>query len=208
MSVNFCHNFTSTFSTNIFVSPYITILNFTKKVLTTHYVSIGSVFTKISQFPQLKGSPLNQHLTAQDDLKFRFATDGEGNYGFLKADDSFAPFKSGFSYIGGWVGHCAPVAAGSGQAASSAYEAVIMFDIANNNYTMASPGYSYGTTYTLVDNDYIKITVLNQACTVKAKVNCVRLKNDGTQQSITAGVSFTSSFPSTTASSFYVLAFD
>lgn len=36
---------------------------------------------------------LNQ-LTANDGLDFRFATDGEGNYGYLKADDSFAPFKS------------------------------------------------------------------------------------------------------------------
>lgn len=34
-------------------------------------------------------------LTASDNTKFRFATDGEGNYGFLKADDSFVPFKKG-----------------------------------------------------------------------------------------------------------------
>ena len=34
-------------------------------------------------------------LTAEDNTKFRFATDGEGNYGFLKADDSFVPFKKG-----------------------------------------------------------------------------------------------------------------
>lgn len=33
-------------------------------------------------------------LTAQDGLDFRFATDGEGNYGYLGADDSFIPFKS------------------------------------------------------------------------------------------------------------------
>ena len=37
---------------------------------------------------------INQNLTAKDGLNFRFATDGEGNYGYLKADDSFAPFKS------------------------------------------------------------------------------------------------------------------
>ena len=36
-------------------------------------------------------------LTASDNTKFRFATDGEGNYGFLKADDSFVPFKKGGS---------------------------------------------------------------------------------------------------------------
>lgn len=37
----------------------------------------------------------NKNLTASDDTKFRFATDGEGNYGYLKADDSFIPFKQG-----------------------------------------------------------------------------------------------------------------
>ena len=35
----------------------------------------------------------NKNLTASDDTKFRFATDGEGNYGYLKADDSFVPFS-------------------------------------------------------------------------------------------------------------------
>ena len=38
---------------------------------------------------------LNESLTASDSLTFRFATDGAGNYGYLKADDSFVPFKSG-----------------------------------------------------------------------------------------------------------------
>lgn len=31
-------------------------------------------------------------------MKFQFATDGEGNYGYLGADDSFVPFRS--RYIG------------------------------------------------------------------------------------------------------------
>lgn len=31
-------------------------------------------------------------------IPFRFSVDGEGNYGYLKADDSFVPFKSGDSY--------------------------------------------------------------------------------------------------------------
>ena len=39
-------------------------------------------------------SEQNKNLTASDNLKFRFATDGEGNYGYLAADDSFVPFKS------------------------------------------------------------------------------------------------------------------
>ena len=38
---------------------------------------------------------INASLTASDNTKFRFATDGEGNYGYLKADDSFVPFKKG-----------------------------------------------------------------------------------------------------------------
>lgn len=38
---------------------------------------------------------LNNNLTASDDLQFKFATDGEGNYGFLGADGSLIPFKSG-----------------------------------------------------------------------------------------------------------------
>lgn len=32
-------------------------------------------------------------------MKFQFATDGEGNYGYLGADDSFVPFKSNFKII-------------------------------------------------------------------------------------------------------------
>ena len=44
---------------------------------------------------EAKVEELNNNLPAKDSTKFRFATDGEGNYGYLKADDSFAPFKSG-----------------------------------------------------------------------------------------------------------------
>lgn len=42
---------------------------------------------------EAKVEELNNNLTAKDSTKFRFATDGEGNYGYLKADDSFVPFK-------------------------------------------------------------------------------------------------------------------
>ena len=42
-----------------------------------------------------QGKILNESLEANDGLKFRFSTDGEGNYGYLGADDSFIPFKSG-----------------------------------------------------------------------------------------------------------------
>lgn len=38
---------------------------------------------------------VNSNLTASDGLNFRFSTDGEGNYGYLKGDDTFVPFKGG-----------------------------------------------------------------------------------------------------------------
>lgn len=38
---------------------------------------------------------INNDLVASDNLKFRFASDGEGNHGYLGADDSFIPFNSG-----------------------------------------------------------------------------------------------------------------
>lgn len=43
---------------------------------------------------------LNNSLTASDDLKFQFATDGEGNYGYLDGDDTFVPFsKKKFDWV-------------------------------------------------------------------------------------------------------------
>lgn len=46
---------------------------------------------------------LNNNLQASDGLAFKFATDGAGNYGFLKADDSFVPFSNLKKYIDvGW----------------------------------------------------------------------------------------------------------
>lgn len=42
---------------------------------------------------------INAELTAQDDLQFRFASDGEGNHGYLGADDSFIPFNNIY-YLG------------------------------------------------------------------------------------------------------------
>jgi hypothetical protein len=42
---------------------------------------------------------LSDSLTASDNLKFQFATDGEGNYGYLKGDDTFVPFKGSLELI-------------------------------------------------------------------------------------------------------------
>ena len=47
----------------------------------------------------------NNDLTASDNLKFRFATDGEGNHGYLGADDSFIPFSSGIDFDDGTLVH-------------------------------------------------------------------------------------------------------
>ena len=38
---------------------------------------------------------LDDSLTASDNHKFEFMTDGDGNYGYRGADDSFVPFSSG-----------------------------------------------------------------------------------------------------------------
>jgi len=40
-------------------------------------------------------SAINGDLTASDNHKFEFMTDGDGNYGYRGADDSFVPFSSG-----------------------------------------------------------------------------------------------------------------
>ena len=55
-------------------------------------------------------SDIKDDLTASDGLGFEFMTDGDGNYGYRGADDSFVPFSSGgssnhiaFVYLK-WVG--------------------------------------------------------------------------------------------------------
>ncbi len=75
-------------------------------------------------------SEQNKNLTASDNLKFQFATDGEGNYGYLGADDSFIPFKSGCTLLktikqGGTYTtnkDCIIVACGAGSSSSNASE--------------------------------------------------------------------------------------
>lgn len=44
-------------------------------------------------------TPLNKNLIATDGLKFQFATDGEGKYGYLGADGSLIPFSSNYTII-------------------------------------------------------------------------------------------------------------
>ena len=38
---------------------------------------------------------LNENLTAEDNLQFKFGKDGDGNYGYYGADGSLIPFRSG-----------------------------------------------------------------------------------------------------------------
>ena len=61
----------------------------------TSYTQEGTAFGASDiNATNTKVNELDGNLTASDGLGFRFATDGEGNYGYLKADDSFTPFKS------------------------------------------------------------------------------------------------------------------
>ena len=41
----------------------------------------------------ISNKAVTNQLTSSDGLTFKFATDGEGNYGYLGADDSFIPFR-------------------------------------------------------------------------------------------------------------------
>lgn len=54
--------------------------------------------TVMSQVSAIKGD-----LTASDGLGFKFMTDGDGNYGYRGADDSFVPFSSGGSAGKKWI---------------------------------------------------------------------------------------------------------
>ena len=47
---------------------------------------------------------LNSNLSAGE-LQFKFATDGEGNYGYLGADGSLIPFKNGFTTLSALFQH-------------------------------------------------------------------------------------------------------
>ena len=63
-------------------------------------LSTISAITKEGYVPDaLAVKELNKSLVAEDNLKFRFSTDGEGNYGYLGADDSFIPFKKNVTII-------------------------------------------------------------------------------------------------------------
>ena len=42
---------------------------------------------------------LNENLTAEDNLQFKFGKDGDGNYGYYGADGSLIPFKSDKEYV-------------------------------------------------------------------------------------------------------------
>jgi len=63
-------------------------MSYNIKTETGRQVVAGNVDN--SEYEEIK-----QNLTAEDSLEFKFATDGEGNYGYLKGDGTFTPFKSG-----------------------------------------------------------------------------------------------------------------
>lgn len=66
---------------------------------------------------------INSRLTANDGLVFNFSTDGAGNYGYLRGDGAFVPFKKGGIAI-----------------ASKHYSPV---GVVNDTYTMPEDGYLY-----------------------------------------------------------------
>lgn len=61
---------------------------------TGYYYKIAQLETQKVDLTEINAeiSQINSSLTASDNLKFHFATDGEGNYGFLGADGSLIPF--------------------------------------------------------------------------------------------------------------------
>ena len=63
-------------------------------VMLDNLEDISNVTSKGFLTDALATKKLNESLTANDGLQFKFATDGEGNYGYLGADDSFVPFSS------------------------------------------------------------------------------------------------------------------
>ena len=91
---------------------------------------------------------LGNNLTASDNLKFRFSTDGEGNYGYLGADDSFIPFKSDYSkwkldMIHGWT---------TTETTNKDYEIVFVYNSQESikptiNGVLMQTFYDYGTVH-------------------------------------------------------------
>ena len=69
--------------------------SFDKNKLVKDLDTIGALTEEGYAPDALAIKQINESLVASDNLKFQFATDGEGNYGYLGADDSFIPFSSG-----------------------------------------------------------------------------------------------------------------
>jgi hypothetical protein len=95
--------------------------------------------------PQLSGSfqsqitELNNDLTASDNLKFRFATDGEGNHGYLGADDSFIPFNRLLSFDSVYEKQRTSSSSGNvSYTFTKNYNAMIVVSAAGNNDSYAS----------------------------------------------------------------------
>ena len=87
---------------------------------------------------------LNSNLSAGE-LQFKFATDGEGNYGYLGADDSFIPFKQvideifppAFSIYG-----CVPFYKSTAKSFTISGSGCHFFITRNNGYTKVTTGWS------------------------------------------------------------------
>lgn len=88
---------------------------------------------------------LNTNLTAGN-LKFQFATDGEGNYGYLGADGSFIPFKKG---------------AANPQVIESRFIARVWNTLRTDN-VLNIPSNSSGVTYTIQNSGLCILDIFHQ----------------------------------------------
>ena len=96
---------------------------------------------------------LSESLTASDNLKFQFATDGEGNYGYLGADDSFIPFKGEPTFVisGGYRFNINPYTF-----TESGTYLIVSIDFSNDNSKIANIAYSENVKCTKLSEGNLK----------------------------------------------------
>lgn len=115
----------------------------------------------------LRTPPIIQHLTAQDDTSFQFRIDGEGNYGYLKGDGTFSPFKKGLQKvkIGEYQRSYNPMASETKQfAIPDELQGKVTIDnaLAIIDFTNCTGGYLYATvTVTSVTDTTVSVKASN-----------------------------------------------
>lgn len=149
----------------------------------TVYSQEGSVFGADDfNATNSKVNEIDSKLIASDGFNFRFATNGEGKYGYLGADDSFIPFSKGGTVI-----------------ASKYYSPV---GIVDDTYTIEEDGYLWVTannvntiyhlniylngvatsdygTYTSGEGNYMSLSELKGRAVKKGDTIRIRSENRG-----------------------------